>query len=61
MTFVGKEFEGITMTEENCEFAKQHTEAIFAIYKEFEWHCDGSIEEVPTLPRYPCIQVWWYC
>jgi hypothetical protein len=57
MTFVGKEFEGITMTEENCDFAKQHTDAIFAIYKEFEWHCDGSIEEFlpyQDTPAYKC-------
>jgi len=57
MTFVGKEFEGITMTEENCDFAKQHTDAIFAIYKEFEWHCDGYIEEFlpyQDTPTYKC-------
>jgi len=31
MTFVGKEFEGITMTEENCDFAMQHLQAIWDI------------------------------
>jgi hypothetical protein len=31
MTFVGKAIEGITMTEENCDFAKQYLDAIFAI------------------------------
>ena len=45
MNFVGKAIEGITMTEENCEFAKQYLDAIFAIHTEFEWHCDGYIEE----------------
>ena len=45
MTFVGKAIEGITMTEENCDFAKQYLDAIFAIHNEFEWHCDGYIEE----------------
>jgi len=33
--FVGKEFEGITMTEENCEFALQHIQAIYDIEDEF--------------------------
>ena len=34
MTFVGKEFEGITMTEENCDFAMQHLQAIWDIEEE---------------------------
>jgi hypothetical protein len=39
------------MTEENCDFAKQHLDAIRAI-EEFEWHCDGSHRRIPTLPRH---------
>ena len=31
MTFLGKDFEGITMTEENCDFAMQHLQAIWDI------------------------------
>jgi hypothetical protein len=31
MVYVGKVFEGITMTEENCEFALQHLQAIWKI------------------------------
>ena len=34
MTFVGKVFEGITLTEENCDFAQQHLKAILDIVDE---------------------------
>lgn len=34
MTFVGKVFEGITLTEENCDFAQQHLKAIWDIVDE---------------------------
>ena len=35
MKFVGKVYEGIQMTEENCGFAQQHLQAIDAIEEEF--------------------------
>jgi hypothetical protein len=35
MKFEGKVYEGILMTEENCEFALQHLKAIWAIEDEF--------------------------
>jgi phage-related protein len=31
MKFIGQEVEGITMTEENCEFALEHLKAIWAV------------------------------
>ena len=34
MKFVGQQVEGITMTEENCEFALQHLQAIWAVQDE---------------------------
>ena len=34
MTFIGKSFENIVMTEENCEFALEHLKAIWAIEDE---------------------------
>jgi len=34
MKFVGQQVEGITMTEENCEFALEHLQAIWAIQDE---------------------------
>jgi hypothetical protein len=34
MKFVGQEVEGITMTEENCAFALEHLEAIWAVEDE---------------------------
>ena len=34
MKFVGQEVEGITMTEENCSFALEHLQAIWAIQDE---------------------------
>jgi hypothetical protein len=34
MKFVGQQVEGITMTEENCEFAMEHLQAIWAIQDE---------------------------
>jgi len=45
MTFIGKEFDRITMTEENCDFAKQYLDAIWAIHAEFEWNCDVEVEK----------------
>jgi hypothetical protein len=36
MLLVGTVVEGITMTEENCDFAKQYLDAIFNIYNEVE-------------------------
>ena len=46
--FVGKEFEGITMTEENCDFAQQHIKAIWAIHEEFSHR--GGVEVEKFLP-----------
>jgi hypothetical protein len=34
MKFIGQEVEGITMTEENCEFALEHLQAIWAVQDE---------------------------
>jgi hypothetical protein len=34
MKFVGRQVEGITMTEENCEFALEHLQAIWAVQDE---------------------------
>ena len=34
MKFIGQEVEGITMTEENCAFALEHLEAIWAVQDE---------------------------
>ena len=34
MKFVGQVVEGITMTEENCEFALEHLQAIWAVQDE---------------------------
>jgi hypothetical protein len=34
ITFLGKDFEGITMNEENCDFAQQHLQAIWDIEEE---------------------------
>lgn len=34
MNFVGQQVEGITMTEENCEFALEHLQAIWSIQDE---------------------------
>lgn len=34
MDFVGQEVDGITMTEENCEFALEHLQAIWSIQSE---------------------------
>jgi len=34
MKFIGQQVEGITMTEENCEFALEHLQAIWAVQDE---------------------------
>jgi hypothetical protein len=47
MTFVGKEFEGITMTEENCDFAMQHLQAIWDIEVELG---EGTVSVEKFLP-----------
>jgi len=57
MTFIGKEFDRITMTEENCDFAKQYLDAIFNIYNEVEWACEGEVEKFlpyQDTPAYKC-------
>ena len=46
MLLVGTVVEGITMTEENCDFAKQYLDAIFKIYNEVEWACEGYVEKL---------------
>jgi len=57
MTLVGTVVEGITMTEENCDFAKQYLEAIFNIYNEHEWHCEGLVEEFLPYQDTPQVKV----
>ena len=57
MTFVGKAIEGITMTEENCDFAKQYLDAIFNIYNEHEWHCEGVVEQFLPYQDTPKVKV----
>ena len=47
ISFVGKEFKGITMTEENCDFAQQHLQAIFDIEKELG---EGTVSVEKFLP-----------
>jgi len=57
MLLVGTVFEGITMTEENCDFAKQYLDAIFNIYNEVEWACEGEVEKFlpyQDTPAYKC-------
>jgi hypothetical protein len=48
MKFVGKVYEGIAMTEENCDFARQHLVAIWAIDEEFSYL--GGVEVEKFLP-----------
>jgi hypothetical protein len=57
MTLVGTVVEGITMTEENCDFAKQYLHAIFNIYNEHEWHCEGLVEEFLPYQDTPQVKV----
>ena len=57
MTFVGKAIEGIILTEENCDFAKQYLDAIFNIYNEHEWHCEGLVEEFLPYQETPDVKV----
>jgi hypothetical protein len=57
MTLVGTVVEGITMTEENCDFAKQYLDAIFNIYNEHEWHCEGVVEEFLPYQDTPKVKV----
>jgi hypothetical protein len=57
ITFVGKAFEGITMTEENCDFAKQYLDAIWNIYNEHEWACEGVVEEFLPYQETPNVKV----
>jgi hypothetical protein len=45
--FVGKVFEGISMTEENCDFAQQHLQAIWDIEEELG---DGTVQVEKFLP-----------
>ena len=47
MVYVGKVFEGITMTEENCDFALQHLQAIWKIEDELG---AGSVEVEQFIP-----------
>jgi len=47
MVYVGKVFEGITMTEENCEFALEHLKAIWKIEDELG---AGSVEVERFIP-----------
>jgi hypothetical protein len=45
--FVGKVFEGIAMTEENCDFAQQHLQAIWDIEEELG---EGTVSVEKFLP-----------
>jgi hypothetical protein len=45
--FVGKVFEGIAMTEENCDFAQQHLQAIWDIEEELG---EGTVQVEKLLP-----------
>jgi hypothetical protein len=45
--FVGKVFEGIAMTEENCDFAQQHLQAIWDIEEELG---EGTVQVEKFLP-----------
>jgi hypothetical protein len=47
LAYVGQLWEGLTLTEENCEFAMQHLEAIRAIEDELGW---GSVTVEKFLP-----------
>lgn len=47
MTFVGKEVNGILMTEENCEFALHHLKAIWAIEDELG---EGTVSVEQFIP-----------
>ena len=47
MKFVGKVYEGILMTEENCDFAQQHLNAIYDIHKELG---EGTVSIEKHLP-----------
>lgn len=47
MKFVGKVFEGIALTEENCDFAQQHLNAIYDIYEELG---EGTVSVEKFLP-----------
>jgi hypothetical protein len=47
MKFEGKEIDGITMTEENCEFALEHLKAIWAIEDELG---EGTVAVEAFLP-----------
>lgn len=47
MWYVGKVFEGITMTEENCEFALEHLKAIWKIEDELG---AGSVQVEQFIP-----------
>lgn len=47
MTFVGKTHEGIQMTEENCEFAQHHLQAIWDMEEELG---EGTVSVEKLLP-----------
>ena len=47
MKFIGKVYEGILMTEENCDFAQQHLQAIWDIEEQLG---DGTVSVEKFLP-----------
>jgi hypothetical protein len=47
MKFIGKVYEGIQMTEENCDFAQQHLQAIWDIEEQLG---DGTVSVEKFLP-----------
>lgn len=51
MKFEGKVYEGILMTEENCEFALQHLKAIWAIEDELGKGCVSVEKFLPYVDR----------
>lgn len=51
MKFVGKVYEGIQMTEENCDFAQQHLKAILAIEDDLGLGCVSVEKFLPYIDR----------
>jgi hypothetical protein len=52
MKFIGQQVEGITMTEENCEFALEHLQAIWAIQDELGFVRIEQLYKLYQTPEY---------
>jgi hypothetical protein len=52
MKFIGQEVEGITMTEENCDFAMQHLIAIWAVQDELGSVKVEQLYKIYDTPQY---------